>query len=94
MPSSRVVMNRAGYDAYRNSPEVVAVLEQLAAGIQQSAQRNVDQLTARPFDSPGPDITVQTVHNPSRAVVFIATATLKARTAEATTRALNRAIGG
>lgn len=93
MAQARVVMNRAGYDAYRNDSSVVAALEEAATTIQERAQANVDELTPRPFVSPGPDIEVETVHNRSRAVVFVATGTLKARTAEAKNRALNRALG-
>lgn len=94
MARSRVVINRAGFNALRNSPEMVAALEAVAEPIRARAQANVDALTDREFLSPGQDITVATVHNPTRAVTFVATATLKARTAEHLNRALNRAVQG
>lgn len=95
MSRTTVVMNVAGYNAYRNDPTVVAVLEDLGERIRARAQANVDTAFVRPWSAQaGDDITLETVHDSSRAVVFIATATEKARTAEHVGRALNRAVSG
>lgn len=97
MARVRVVMNRAGFDAFRKDPSVVAALEETAERMRARAQANIDaQTSERPFtgDKRGEDVDVRVVHNPSRAVAFVGTATIRGHYAEAADRALNRAVGG
>lgn len=97
MARARVVMNRAGFDAFRNDATLVAALEETAEQIRARAQSNIDGRTsARPFtgDKPGEDVSVTVVHNRSRAVAFVGTSTVRGHYAEAADRALNRAVGG
>jgi hypothetical protein len=97
MARPRVVMNRGGFDAFRKDPTVVAALEETAEQIRSRAQSNINGHTSeRPFtgDQPGEDISVTVVHNRTRAVAFVGTATIRGHYAEAANRALNRAVGG
>jgi hypothetical protein len=96
MARVRVVMNRAGFDAFRKDPSVVAALEEAAEQVRSRAQANIDAHTSeRPFtgDKPGEDVDVTIVQNATRAVAFVGTSTIRGHYAEAADRALNRAIG-
>jgi hypothetical protein len=88
MPSVRIEIHVAAFNAFRNSPEVVAALESIAHGIQARAESAVQHRT-----QPDDPFRVTTVHNATRAVTFVSTNSIDGELAEATHRALSRAIG-
>lgn len=89
----RIKINVAGFNAYRNSPEVMALLTKVAKEIQDRAQANVDA-TSINIPSEGPDIGMVVHNHATRARARVFTRTLKAMIAESHNRALNRAIQG
>lgn len=84
----RVQINRAGFNAIRNSDEVTGLLEDLGAQIAATANS-----FSRYYDEPDEPFDTDTVHNQSRAVVFVRTNNFDGVLAEAHDRALTRAIG-
>jgi hypothetical protein len=89
MGAPRVVVKLAAFNAIRNSAEVVALLE--AEGQRIAAAANA-AVTSRTDTSEDP-FGVNTVHNASRAVTFVHTTSYDGIVAEATNRALTRAVG-
>jgi hypothetical protein len=83
----RVKLNLSEFNRFRNSAEVVAILEEKAAYI-------ADRATAgsRFHDDTGDPFRVTTVHNRSRAVTFVATANFDGILAESVDRTLSKAI--
>lgn len=78
-----IKINRAAFDELRRSPALVDLLQQ-----------HGNRIAAAANAAAGADdaFEVDTVINPSRAVVFVRTATQEGRRAEATDRALTRAV--
>lgn len=88
MPSVRLELHVAAFNEYRNSPEVVAALEDIAHSIEGRASGQVTHHSQS--DAP---FRVETVHNATRAVSFVSTNSFDGELAEATHRALSRSIG-
>jgi len=89
MASVRLEIHVDAFNAYRNSDTVTAALEEIAHAI---AARANAQVTVREHPEQEP-FAVHTVHNATRAVTFVGTAGIDGELAEATHRALSRAIG-
>lgn len=88
----RLVMNVAGFNAYRNSASVTAAIEALAEDVAKAAQANVEQSSARHIPSDGQDVIARTKHTSSRVRAYVSTRTERGQVAEHVDRALNRAI--
>lgn len=81
----RIVMNSPGIRELLKSSEVRRDLEQRAAGIEGRARSN---------SASGAEFEVKTSISPTRVRVSVWTVNKKARIAEATDRALSKALGG
>lgn len=93
MPTTTIKILPEGFNAYRKSPEVVAALEAIAAGIVAEAQANVDaDPAAAHFPTERPDVVQRTVQGRDRARVYVSTDTHRGALAEHSSRALNRAV--
>lgn len=91
MPANvRLKLNIPAFNEYRNDPSVVDALETIAHEI---AARANAAVTAREYPEDGDAFKVNTVHNRTRAVTFVFTGGFDGELAEATTRALSRAVG-
>jgi hypothetical protein len=79
----------AGFNALRNSDGVVELLETVGENVRGRAE------SMNRFDSdPGEAFRVTVVHNQSRAVVFVATASIDGIRAESIDRTLSKAFAG
>lgn len=88
MARVRVKLNIGQFNALRNSPEVVGLLEEHGEQIRAAAETMNTRRTAD-----GDAFRVTTVHNRTRAVTFVATANIDGIRAEATDRILSKALG-
>lgn len=88
MGTVRVKLTIAGFNAIRNSEEVVGLLEDIGQDIMSRAN------TATRFhNEAGDPFKMNTVHNRTRAVTFVSTANIDGILAEVYDRALSKGIG-
>lgn len=93
----RLVMNVPGYNAYRNSPGVVAILEDQADAVAGRFRSSVEAFASAHDVEPPPDgehVSVTVSNGGTRARAYVRAASIAARLAEAKDRALLQALGG
>jgi hypothetical protein len=84
---TRLKLNIGEFNAFRNSEAVTSVLEGLADEMKARAEAG-----NRFHTEPGDAFRVTTVHNRSRAVVFVSTANFDGVLAESVDRTLSKAV--
>jgi hypothetical protein len=84
----RLKLNIGEFNAFRNSGPVVDVLEAAAEEMKARAEAG-----NRFHTEPGDAFRVTTVHNRSRAVVFVSTGNFDGILAESVDRTLSKAVG-